>query len=262
MSRPRPSDADLGMMPRPPRLILPGVSLHVIQRGNDRMATFHCAGDRERYREALRQASQRFGCAIHAYVLMTNHVHLLITPDDDVGPSRMMQSIGRKYVRYINGRYERTGTLWEGRFKSSLVHSERYFLTCSRYIEFNPVRAQMVADPDQYRCSSHRHNALGETDALITPHEAYDALGRSMAERQAAYRALFRAPMESETLATIRQAVNEGGVLGDDEFIDRIESMTRRRVSHLPHGGDRRSAVFHALTQSARRPVLSTTLTP
>ena len=259
-------------MPRPPRLIIPGVALHVIQRGNDRMATFHCAADRERYREALRLASQRFGCAIHAYVLMTNHVHLLITPDDDDGPSHMMQSIGRKYVRYVNERYERTGTLWEGRFKSSLVDSERYFLTCSRYIELNPVRAQMVADPDQYPWSSHRHNALGKADALITPHEAYDALGSSVPERQTAYRALFGAPMESATLDIIRQAANEGRVLGSDDFMERVESVLRRRVSHLGHGGDRRSNVFHAIAQSARRRsfnnsdplirALSTTLTP
>ena len=240
-------------MPRPPRLVLPGVPLHVVQRGNDRMATFHHATDRDCYRDALLHASRRFGCAIHAYVFMTNHVHLLITPDDDSSPSHMMQSIGRKYVRYINGRYERTGTLWEGRFKSSLVQSERYFLTCSRYIELNPVRAQMVAGPDQYRWSSHRHNALGEADALITPHETYHVLGSSLPERQAAYRALFAAPMESQTLELIRQAVNDGDVLGDDDFVERIESTLRRRVTHLAHGGDRRSGVFHASAESARR---------
>ena len=240
-------------MPRPPRLVMPGVPLHVVQRGNNRMATFHHAADRECYREALDRASRRFGCAIHAYVLMTNHVHLLITPDDDSGPSHMMQSIGRKYVRYVNGRYERTGTLWEGRFKSSLVYSERYFLTCSRYIELNPVRAQIVAEPDQYPWSSHRHNALGEADALVTPHGTYVALGSSLAERRAAYRALFEAPLALQTLNIIRQATNDGGVLGDDDSIERIESTVRRRVTRLAHGGDRRSGVFHASTESARR---------
>lgn len=243
-------------MARPRRAILPGVPVHVIQRGNNRTATFHSADDCERYRDTLHQASQRFGCAIHAYVLMTNHVHLLITPEDDLGPSRMMQSIGRQYVRYANARHQRTGTLWEGRFKSSLVDSERYYLTCSRYIELNPVRAQMVDDPDQYRWSSHRHNAHGEADALITPHALYHTLGSSPADRQAAYRALFRSPLESRTLDIIRQAANNGGVLGDAHFREGIEATLQRRVSRLAHGGDRRSAAFHAGRESPGRRVI------
>jgi len=231
-------------MARSPRLVVPGIPVHVIQRGNDRTATFRSADDFERYRETLYQASRRFACAIHAYVFMTNHVHLLITPEGDGGLSRMMQTIGRRYVRYLNARYQRTGTLWEGRFKSSLIESERYFLACSRYIELNPVRAQMVSDPSQYLWSSHRHNAHGETDQLITPHAVYHGLGSSPADRRAAYQALFRDPMEQETLDGIRHATNRGTVLGSRGFGERLETTLGRRVTRLPHGGDRRTVLF------------------
>jgi len=234
-------------MARWPRLVVPGNPVHVIQRGNNRTPTFHSADDFERYRETLCDTSRRFGCAIHAYVLMTNHVHLLVTPDDERGLSRMMQTIGRRYVRYVNARNHRTGTLWEGRFKSAVVDSERYFFACSRYIELNPVRARMVDEPNRYRWSSHRHNAHGETDALIAPHMLYHALGSSPADRQVAYRALFRAPMEPQTLDGIRRATNRGVVLGGAGFCDRIEGMLGRRVSRLPHGGDRRRAAFQQL---------------
>ena len=198
------------MMPHTSRLVLPGVPLHVIQRGNNRAAAFHSASDFQRYRETLYHASHRFRCAIHAYVLMTNHVHMLITPEDEAGPSRMMQLMGRKYVRYINTRIHRTGTLWEGRFRSALIDSERYFLACSRYIELNPVRAQMIPGADQYRWSSHRHNAFGEPDPLITPHALYCALDPTPEGRQAAYRSLFQTPIEMSTLESIRRATQRG----------------------------------------------------
>ena len=203
-------------MPHMPRLVHAGVPLHVVQRGNNRTITFHSVGDLQRYREILHHASGRFGCVIHAYVLMTNHVHLLITPEDRSGPSRMMQLIGRKFVRYVNRRIHRTGTLWEGRFRSSLINSERYFLACSRYIELNPVRAQLVHDADQYRWSSHRCNAFGDLDPLITPHELYSALGTTAEDRQTAYRLLFQAPVELSTLEEIRRAIHLGGSLEPD----------------------------------------------
>jgi len=187
--------------------------MHVVHRGNNRTTTFLSASELQRYRDVLQQASHRFRCAIHAYVLMTNHVHLLITPEDDTGPARMMQLIGRKYVRYVNALRHRTGTLWEGRFRSTLINSDRYFLTCSRYVELNPVRAGMAADADQYRWSSHRHNAYGDPDPLITPHQLYVALGATPADRQAGYRALFQTPIESSTLEQIRRATNRGGRL-------------------------------------------------
>ncbi len=130
------------------------MSLHVIQRGNNRNATFRSAADYKRYRGILYEASQRAQCKVHAYVLMTNHLHMLITPEDADGPSRMMQAIGSKYVFYVNGRVPRTGTLWEGRYRSSLVNSDRYFFACTRYIELNPVRAQVTDDPGRYSATT------------------------------------------------------------------------------------------------------------
>lgn len=244
-------------MARSPRLVVPGMPLHITQRGNNRTATFQSADDFERYHEALFHSSRCFECAIHAYVLMTNHVHLLITPEDERGPSCMMQTIGRRYVRSVNARYDRTGTLWEGRFKSALVNSERYLFACHRYIELNPVRARMVHDPNQYRWSSHRHNASGHADALVTPHALYQALGSSRADRQAAYRGLFQAATEPETLDGIRSATNRGAVLGDADFREHVARLLGRRVGRVSHGGDRRSAAFHEGTHS-----FSTTLTP
>jgi putative transposase len=178
-------------MPRRLRSILPGHTLHLIQRGNNRSASFLDDEDREHYLAALLHASERARCAIHAYVLMPNHSHLLVTADDALAPARMMQSLGSKYVRYFNKRHGRTGTLWEGRYRSSLIDSERYFLQCSRYIETNPVRAGMVHEPGAYRWSSFRSNAEGEPDVLVRRHPVYLALGRWSSVRREAYRALF-----------------------------------------------------------------------
>ena len=233
-------------MPRAPRVVVPGTPVHVIQRGNNRTATFGSAEDFERYRTTLRDASRRFGCAVHAFVLMSNHVHLLITPYDARSVSLLMQMIGRHYVRYINTRYGRTGSLWEGRFRSSPIDSERYLFTCSRYIELNPVRAGMVDAPDRYRWSSHLHNAFGRADDLITPHPLYLELGSTTDERRATYRALFDAPMRAATINAIRRAVNTGGGLGDAEFCERVRADVGRSVTRLPHGGDRRSALFRS----------------
>jgi len=231
-------------MARLPRLVISGQPLHLIQRGNNRSVTFFADEDYQLYCDTLRQVSQRFGCAIHAYVLMTNHVHLLITPDDERGPARMMQAVGRRYVRYINECYRRTGTLWEGRYKSTLIDSEHYLLLCGRYIELNPVRAGMVEDPGQYRWSSYRCNAFGEFNALITPHALYHALGSQPADQQAAYRFLFETHIESQTLDAIRCATNDGTILGHEHFREQIEAALRRRVTRLTHGGDRRSEAF------------------
>jgi putative transposase len=221
--------------------------MHVIQRGNNRTQIFRAADDFARFRELLLETSRRFGCAIHAYVFMTNHAHLLITPEDDHGPSRMMQAIGQRYVRGMNARHRRTGTLWEGRFRSSLIDSERYLLACSRYIELNPVRACMVDAPDRYAWSSYRFNAYGATDELLTPHSVYHGLGSSPADRQAAYRALFRVPLRSRMVDSIRDATNRGSVLGGAHFRERVEAILGRSVVRFPHGGDRRSASFQRL---------------
>ena len=186
----------------------------------------------------------RYQCAIHAYVLMTNHVHLLATPSTPEGPSRMMQSVGRRYVRYMNGTYRRTGTLWEGRYKSALIDSDRYLLTCSRYIELNPVRAAMVTQPEDYWWSSYRANAQGIENSVLSAHPLYEALGLTPENRQAAYRRLFASSIEGDDLQTIRQGTEREGTIGDQRFRAEIESMLQRRVTKYLHGGDRKSERF------------------
>ena len=233
-------------MARPPRLVIPGVPLHVIQRGNNRTQTFLSPEGFVQYKRMLGDASRRYRCHIHAYVFMSNHVHLLVTAEDEQGPARMMQAIGRRYVRYVNTRHGRTGTLWEGRYRSSLVDSERYFLSCSRYIELNPVRAAMVGDPGDYHRSSYLCNALGEPDPLVTPHSVYEGLDTVPAGRRAAYCALFEHAMSQETIDTIRRAINSGGLLGDEDFTARIEARLARSLTRPPRGGDRRSLAFRS----------------
>ena len=164
-------------MPRPPRIDLPGIAQHVIQRGNDRRPCFFAEIDYVRYLQDLREIARREGCAVHAYVLMTNHVHLLMSPAAPGGVARTMQALGRRYVRYINDRYCRTGTLWEGRYKACLVGDDRYVLQCHRYIDLNPLRARMVAGPADCARSSYRCHAFGQPDPLLTPHAAMLRLG-------------------------------------------------------------------------------------
>jgi len=177
---------------------------------------------------------------IHAYVFMTNHVHLLMTPQTQTGISKVMQSLGRRYVQYFNYTYKRTGTLWEGRYKATIIDSDTYLLTCYRYIELNPVRANMVALPDDYFWSSYKFNALSKTDKLVTPHELYLQLGNSMVKRQAAYRALFKVQIASGTLGEIRDATNKAWALGGKQFQIDIESLLDRQTQPLPKGGVRR----------------------
>jgi putative transposase len=217
-------------MARKPRFSLPGVPLHVIQRGNNREPCFHAEDDYHRYLGDLKEALERNNCRLHAYVLMTNHAHLLLTPMSEHGVSHLMQDVGRKFVRYINYIYRRSGTLWEGRYKASLVDSETYLLTCMRYIELNPVRANMVAHPGEYRWSSYACNANGKDNALITPHPLYQQLGAYPASRQHAYRELFRLHMDHTIIHVIREALNQELVLGREDFKDRIEQMTKRQA--------------------------------
>lgn len=193
-------------MPRQPRPYHPGVPFHVVQRGNNRQRCFFEPRDYRYYLCCLRESAARYGVAVHAYVLMTNHVHLLMTPDSPPGISRVMQSIGRRYVQWINRRSLRTGTLWEGRHKSSLVDAEAYLLACYRYIESNPVRAGMVARAGDYLWSSFHRNALGEPDPLVSDHELYRRLGRDGRARRSAYRALFGDPLGARDLHAIRAA--------------------------------------------------------
>lgn len=177
-------------MPRPTRLDVPGVPQHVIQRGNDRQPCFLADADDLRYRSDLREVAMREGCAVHTYVLMTNHVHLLVTPMTEGAIGRVMQSLGRRYVRYINDRYRRTGTLREGRYKACSVENGGHLMRCHRYIELNPLRAAMVVDPGDYTWSSHRSNAYGEYAPLVSQHAGYLSLASDPTERQRIYRAL------------------------------------------------------------------------
>lgn len=250
-------------MPRIPRAILPGQPLHLVQRGNNRGPCFHDDQDRQRYLQALRDVSKRVGCAIHAYVLMTNHVHLLLTAADARSPARLMQAVGRRYVRSFNDRHGRSGTLWEGRYRSTLVDSEPYFLACSRYIEMNPVRAGMVARPERYRWSSFRCNAHGEPNPLVTPHPLYIALAANASRRQDSYARLFSAPLSPVIVDAIRHATRTGTVLGSAPCDATLDPDFRRALLRSSHGGDRRSAAF-ASKRSETLPLSqrSTTLVP
>ena len=206
-------------MPRRPRIELAGMPQHLVQRGVNRSPCFFAEEDYHCYLHWLKEAAAKWRCAIHAYVLMTNHVHLLLTPSDVHGPAKLMQSVGRRYVQYVNRHYRRTGTLWEGRFKSSAVQAETYLMLCQRYIELNPVRAGMVNDPGQYRWSSYRSNGIGQDDGLITTHPVYLAQGLESEARRAAYRALFRSELDEAALDDIRLAISQSQPLGSSRFI-------------------------------------------
>lgn len=198
-------------MPRRPRVIVAGVALHITQRGVDRGLTFLEDEDYAYYRWALRQAALECECAVHAYALMPNHVHVLVTPMDDDGIARMMRSIGARYVRYFNRRYRRTGVLWEGRFRAAPVRSTHYFLNCLRYIELNPVRAGLVRGGGAgWEWSSFRRNARGAEDAMITPHADYQALGTHAEARQRAYSMLLAKPLSAAELSIVRAELQEG----------------------------------------------------
>ena len=231
-------------MARMPRIVVPGVPLHVTQRGNNRQPIFFADRDYARFLVDLREAAARHACAVHAYVLMTNHVHLLLTPSDTNGPARLMQALGRRYVRYVNLRYARTGTLWEGRFRSALLDSDRYYFACSRYIEMNPVRAQLVRDPGEYRWTSFPRNAHGRPDAVVSPHPLYLALGTTDMNRQRAYRQLFGQEPDAESVDSIRRGTRSGVAIGSDGFREDVRATLARRVDRLGHGGDRRSSTF------------------
>ncbi|MDJ0872811.1 MAG: transposase [Gammaproteobacteria bacterium] len=223
-------------MPRKPRFYLPGLPAHVVQRGNNRQAVFFDDGDYAAYLRWLEEGAQRYGCAIHAYVLMTNHVHLLVTPETREAISRMLQYLGRHYVIYVNRAYGRSGTLWEGRHKGSVVSGDDYLLRCYRYVELNPVRAGMVSSPGQYPWSSYRANAAGTTDPLLTPHERYLALGRSDERRRSAYRDLCRHRLDEEQVRDIRAAWQTGTPLGNDRFRSQLERTLKQKVGQARRG--------------------------
>lgn len=223
-------------MARLPRLCLPGIPQHIIQRGSNRQPCFASKEDFSAYAHWLDESSKKHMVAIHAWVFMTNHVHLLVTPSAPNGISKMMQTLGRHYVRYFNHAYRRTGTLWEGRFKSCVVDEEDYLLVCQRYIELNPVSAGMVPSPEKYHWSSYQANGLGCQAKIWTPHLVYQRLGGTVEKRAEAYRDLFVGHLDSEKLSMIRNATNKGMALGNDRFKRDIELLSGRRVTPLKRG--------------------------
>ena len=231
-------------MARRPRLYLPDCPLHIIQRGNNRDACFRDDSDYKAYLHFMREAAAQYEVAIHAFVLMTNHVHVLATPSTEESASRMMQSIGRRYVQYFNHAYLRTGTLWERRYKSTLVDTDNYLLTVYRYIELNPVRAGMVEHAADYPWSSYSHNAAGVDIQMLTPHDSYVALGKTSALRESAYRELFHAHIPDMDIEAIRLATNKSWVLGSKKFIEQFESRVGVAGKTAEHGGDRKSKAY------------------
>lgn len=226
-------------MARLGRYFVAGQPLHVIQRGNNRGRIFFTRDDAFHFLGWLGEAASRYGLAIHAYVLMPNHIHLLASPADAESLPRTMQSVGRRYVRYLNRRIERSGTLWEGRYRATLVDTDSYFFRVSRYIELNPVRAGLAPDPAAYRWSSHRANALGHADPLLTPHDLYLSLDTDPAARARAYGDLFSAPLSGDILKTIRESTHHGWALGDAKFQERMSILGGRRAKPLPKGRPR-----------------------
>lgn len=223
-------------MARLARLTLPGHAHHVIQRGNNRQPIFVDSGDYQFMLELLEENARKFDVAVHAYVLMGNHFHLLATPKTAEGLPRMMQAVGRRYVRYFNDRQQRTGTLWEGRYRSTLIESERYLLACMVYIDLNPVRAGMVAHARDYPWSSWAHYTGSRSDRLLTPHPLVWALGNTPFAREAAYAALVEAGLEEAKVRELTDATLRGWAFGDKKFVENLQKITPRRVTKAAVG--------------------------
>lgn len=223
-------------MARLPRLVLPDQPHHVIQRGNDRQLIFREPEDYQRFLAWLKESAKEFKVAIHAYVLMPNHLHLLATPSDHAGLAQTMQRVGRFYVPWFNHKYERYGSLFQGRFKTSLVDSARYFMLCSRYVELNPVRANLAADPLDYPWSSYAHHAGARPDPLVTDHALYWALGNTPFQREAAYIELVKQGMTEDELKKINLAVLKGWPLGSEDFKTELQHKVKRQVLPAKRG--------------------------
>jgi putative transposase len=229
-------------MARLPRLTLAGFPHHIIQRGNNRQPTFTDARDFDRFLGLTHQGCRQFEIALHSYVLMSNHFHLLATPAAVTGLPQLMQFIGRSYVRYFNDRHGRTGTLWEGRYRSTLIQSEQYLLSCMAYIDLNPVRAGIVAEPALYAWSSYGHYAGLKTDPLVEPHPLYWELGNTPFSREIAYTELVAASNAAKgTDPMLTEATLKGWALGDQQFVSTIRSLTPRRPSPAASGRPKRN---------------------
>jgi len=240
-------------MPRKPRFFLPGLPVHIVQRGHSREPVFFADEDYRAYLGWLKEGAERYRVEIHAYVLMTNHIHILATAGDTDGITRMMQYVGRWYVPYINHTYGSSGSIWEGRYKASLIHDEEYLLSCMRYIELNPVRAEMVRSPAHYRWSSYRHNGQGKEDALVTPHALYMALGKTPADRLTAYKALFKAHLDEGVLDDIRSAWQSGTPLGNDFFRQKVEAKLKCKVGQARRGRPRKQQSEASTAKTGKR---------
>ena len=228
-------------MARLPRIVIPNQPLHIIHRGNNRQDIFKSEDDIVRVKEDISNSLSKSDCSLHAYVIMTNHLHLLITPKSKEQLAVFMQSMANRYVLYFNAIHQRTGTIWEGRFKSCLVDSEHYLFTLYKYIEMNPVKANMVKDIADYKWSSYGHNASGQTDRLITEHLLYKELGKNTEQRCENYKKMF---MQFNTIkqdSQITEATMRGEVLGSDSFHSKINRLISRVTKLSAHGGDRKS---------------------
>ncbi|MDP2255477.1 MAG: transposase [Polaromonas sp.] len=223
-------------MARLPRLTLPGYPHHVIQRGNNRQAIFLSSADHLVLLGLLEENAQKFGVALHAYVLMSNHFHLLVTPTSDEGLPQMMQAVGRRYVRYFNDSQGRSGTLWEGRYRSTVIETDRYLLACMAYIDLNPVRAGMVKEARDYPWSSHGHYVGLRTDKLLTPHPLFWELGNTPFAREAAYAELVRAGITLAQQDALTRSSLSGWALGGDDFVADLQKRTDRRVNKAQPG--------------------------
>ena len=231
-------------MARLPRVSISGVPQHVVQRGNNKQDCFFNAKDRGFYINKLHEACLTHDVKVHAFVLMTNHVHLLMTPYRNNGVSRVMQTLGRNYVRYVNTEYRRSGTLWEGRFKSSLVQTGEYLFAVYKYIELNPVRAGIVEHPKDYFWSSYHHNIGKREISVINAHPEYLALGDSPTQRAQCYQHLIESGLHTKTTKDISTCLNQAKIYGDSKFKEEISLNLKRKVQPLKHGGDRRSIIF------------------
>ena len=218
-------------MARLPRLTLPSYPHHVIQRGNNRQGIFSTPADYEMLLALLHENAQKFSVAVHAYVLMTNHFHLLATPETDDGLPLMMQAVGRRYVRYFNDIQGRTGTLWDGRYRSTVIQAERHLLSCMVYIDSNPVRAGLVRDAKDYPWSSHAHYIGQRDDRLVSPHSLFWGLGNTPFAREAAYADLVRAGVKPAQQAELTRSVLSGWALGEPDFVADLQKRTDRRVA-------------------------------
>ena len=223
-------------MPRKPRIFLPNIPVHMVIRGNNKQVIFAEEQDNLTYLDWLEEGLEQTDSQLHAYVLMSNHVHLLVSSSKGENISRLSQHVGRKYVPYFNRKYGRSGTIWEGRFKASSVESENYLLACYRYIEMNPVRAGMVSSPGAYRWSSYRANALGHSETLITPHPVYQELGKDEEQRLTRYRELFSDILDGKLVDTIRASTQTGTPLGNDKFKEEVEKTLGIKIGQTRRG--------------------------